>query len=197
MLEKDLEDAICQNPSLIDEHARIIHRQLTLAHGRLDLLAWYDFTWGGTDTTFTYLQAIELKAGRLQGKDVSQVLRYMSDLEQTIWASEAVHFPMPTAEPTPEDYLQEAIADIAYRNGFIKGLLIGAAIDAETLAAANGAGIQVLLWGHDEEGYYLYQPNPQEPDFVPCRWVPGVVELCRKAAIRHLAEAMAKEESNG
>lgn len=148
MKEKELEDLICQHPrSILSADGIILGRQIPLAHGRLDILAW--------DYGQTFV--IELKVRPLQEKDIGQVLRYTNDVkwhlliafQQAIkgdqcfdletWRGNAYADKlMPYANATPGEFPA------------IQPMLIGPSADSTVLAAAQGADIKVMFWTADE-----------------------------------------------
>lgn len=71
-LERQLEDWIENEPSLLREGLQIVGRQITLEAGRLDLLA--------VDPQGRWV-VIELKAGRLYRETIAQALDYAAALE--------------------------------------------------------------------------------------------------------------------
>jgi Holliday junction resolvase-like predicted endonuclease len=70
--ERDLEDLLEANPAILEPGLRIVHRQLKLEAGRLDLLAI-----GPTGT----VKVIEIKRGEISSDVIGQSLHYKAALE--------------------------------------------------------------------------------------------------------------------
>jgi hypothetical protein len=155
--EKQLEDWICQNPEkALWYGTSIIDRQVGLPHGILDVLAYDGHT-----------LVIELKARKLQERDIGQVLRYTHDVLHGLQqigrndcpiADSAYSF-LPDAECTFPSR-QAAYEHLHYYHlhgydsvqpGFygdvpIIPVLIGTGADESLLAASRAANITVLTW---------------------------------------------------
>lgn len=140
--ERQLEDFICKNPEYsLWEGVEVIGRQVSLAHGRLDILAW-----DGSQTL-----VIELKARAIQEKDVGQVLRYRRDIESGLDRIGVREYPEDvTLRPKLFNELWTERHGLSTIGRYaISPILIGANIDSKTLAAARGGEILVILWRYE------------------------------------------------
>ncbi len=77
-LEKNLEDWIEKDPSLIQEGLTIVGRQVNVEGGRLDLLA--------VDTQGRWI-VIEIKAGQVRRETVAQAIDYTSCISALPWSA--------------------------------------------------------------------------------------------------------------
>ena len=77
--EKELEDLICKDLSVIEGDFLFVGRQISLPHGILDILA--------IRNCFTHAEVavIELKLGKLKERHVGQTLRYMFDVDWMLY----------------------------------------------------------------------------------------------------------------
>lgn len=155
--EKQLEDFICKYPEYsLWQDVEIIGRQITLEHGRLDILAWDG-----------RVLVIELKARTLEEKDVGQVLRYKRDVE-----AEFNRFGMnehPNLGEWPHTLRLEAYSQLwsdyyglsGREDAAVMPILIGTSIDSNTHAAAEGGGIEVIVWKHDAKENVISFSSPK------------------------------------
>ncbi len=157
--EKQLENFICKHPEYsLWQDVEIIGRQITVEHGRLDILAWDG-----------RVLVIELKARALEEKDVGQVLRYKRDVEAEFnrWGA----FEHPNGGEWPRALRLDAYADLwSHYYGLSQDsepavipVLIGSSIEQNVHAAAEGGGIEVILWKYDRGQNAL--------DFTSPKWL--------------------------
>lgn len=140
--ERQLEDFICKNPEYsLWEGVEIIGRQVSLAHGRLDILAW-----DGSQTL-----VIELKARTIQEKDIGQVLRYRQDIEVELCRIGMREHPADVSlrpklfnERWTEYHCLSAIGRYS-----LAPVLIGSGINSKAMTAARGAEAIVILWDYE------------------------------------------------
>ena len=170
--EGKIEDSVCNYPNVwLGDYVEIIGRQIQLPHGVLDVLAYGD------------LQAyvIELKARKIRGADISQVLKYCYDVSEYLQTHYVNDVPGPdNYDPDPRGnrgtppffanysnwttaYLSSLLAqqfdwgifyDMAaydYRCDVIKPVLVGTDIDESILAAASAAKIEIIIWNLNSE----------------------------------------------
>ena len=182
--EKVLEDSVCAYPeSWFWEGVQIIARQVQLPHGVLDVLAYS----GGTT------MVIELKAAKLQERDIGQVLRYTYDVRKFLQMiqNEHVHdfFQGPNYikgfDQTYESYGLACLdREIWQRHGWdenadeppsVQPTLIGTGVSDSVLAAATAASIDVSTWAYNEkenmfvgcaDGWLRIDPYLYYPDWL-------------------------------
>lgn len=159
--ERDMADWICTYPDTLLEDLEIIGREVTLEHGRLDLLGWYpDGTW-----------VIELKTGPLTEYSVGQVLRYRHDVCTQLRTVGAWEYPL----GCPSEGYKEKPEDTRFRHAWnwhhslssesesdpsVQAVLVGTSIDSKVLAAASGANIMVMTWRHQSGAFYFKHIMP-------------------------------------
>jgi len=145
MNERELETWLCEHPYVLDEYLYITGRQVSLPHGRLDLMGLVQHgQWGQS------IWVIELKARELKQRDVGQLLRYIADVRfemmrvrstwSTRFASE-IEGHMGTVKPI--NVLTKSVRTMTRQ---IKGILIGRSVDDRVLTPATGGDIEVATW---------------------------------------------------
>jgi len=186
--ERELEDFICQYPVYsLWEGTEIIGRQITLLHGRLDILAW-----DGKRTL-----VIELKVRQLEEEDIGQVLRYTHDvratLQQTAFLTNST---VRTADLTPQEKLLSKAWDYYHGmdSGFhelaVKSILIGTDANHKIIAASREADILIRTWKYDNQNDCIIFGSPEynkrffDPDDIDipewaCQINAKIRETCR------------------
>jgi Holliday junction resolvase-like predicted endonuclease len=179
--ERELEDWICNHPYVLGEEAVLIGRQITLEHGRLDILAVR------RPYPTQQVLVVELKTRQLKQRDVGQVLRYVNDVKQELlrsirsWAREilwrrASDCYQVGQEPTAHDAVActtNAVLDN------VSGVLIGTSIDDNLLAACAGARINVSLWHRDGTGIILERiPYKYGKGQQAAEWANRIMDTC-------------------
>jgi hypothetical protein len=187
--EKEIEDLICRRPScILPEGAVILGRQIPLAHGRLDVLAW--------NYGITYV--IELKARPLQEKDIGQVLRYTHDVKRHLFVAfhnairQDPHFELESWRGnTYADALMPFANAVPDEFPAIQPMLIGSAAGSSVMAAAGGACIEVLVWSANEEKLemsFSHVPFHESIDAAlhsTPDWASNVVAKAQRLALEH------------
>lgn len=143
--ERELEDFICVHPEALWDDIEIIRRQVHLRHGTLDILAWNGAA-----------LVIELKARALQEKDIGQVLRYTFDIRTGL--QRIGTYENPRNDPSPltlsrkfflrswDDLHDLTMIRATTCEPAVVPILVGTAISEQIMAAAEVAGIQIILW---------------------------------------------------
>ncbi len=185
--ERELEDYICEHPKeAFGDGAEIVGRQISVKHGRLDLLVW--------DDEFGSICVAELKITQITPKDVAQTLRYFFDVWHTL-AGVMV------------DGLQSYQMDVAYTtewqrvfepswngltDGRMEATIVGPSIERNALAAALGAGCRVILWDH-EDGAFSFRYGPtfldEKRDNDTPLWAQNIEELALRFCDREKQSA--------
>lgn len=143
--EQELEEFICTHPEALWDDVEIIGRQVHLRHGILDILAW-----NGSALV------IELKAHALQEKDVGQLSRYNFDVKSELLRIGILDHPSSIDTPKTIRWglLLKAWNErhgLTMEGVAVQPILIGTSANMSVLAAAEGAGIMVMLWHKDNK----------------------------------------------
>lgn len=160
MLERKLEDYICQHPELLNlaeaslDNVRIIERQVVLPHGILDILAFRS----SKKMIAPEVLVVELKAVKIKEKDIAQVCRYVYDIHEILFAPIMFYGQTITGSPIQQHlgcvlenmYSGKHVSPIySNRDGGIVPILVGYECpDESVLVAALAAGIEIY-------GYWL------------------------------------------
>jgi len=154
MNEHELEDWICRNwDSTPWSYGTLVGRQLTMKHGRCDILAVLDVP-----------TVIELKAVEIKEKHIGQVLRYRFDLIcilKAILQNSICDYKMHLADRNIYEEILPFVEEIFQVRPTIANYskagaaLVGRNIDNKTLAAAISASIAIHIWRPSQKGIEL------------------------------------------
>lgn len=159
--EKQLEDYICENPeSLFGPGTEVIGRQISLPHGRLDVLMWAGY--GET-------VVLELKARPLEEKDIGQILRYTYDVVEILSEYGCKYSLVREGEyPTLQqsiaiDYWDKLTCRPRTKYKLMSSWLIGTKINERTMAAATAARLNVATWMYNPcQSSFSIEFKPEE-----------------------------------
>lgn len=157
-IEKDVEDYICKYPQEFLPGLRIIGRQVDVASGRIDILAFVQDKQDRGNQRFNHVAVIELKAGAIKGQDVAQVLRYTNN----VW-EDLSHY-------TFEQYESMTNAPINVRDEFFNlafdddhniliPYLVGTKLPRDLEWACKEAGIQFCKYTATENTFRFNHPR--------------------------------------
>jgi len=165
--EEVVESFICRHPNSLRDgrwirNAEIIDRQVTLPHGRLDILAILEVL-----HHTQWLGVIEVKARRLRERDIGQVLRYKFDVWNAMCSAFDQLYPLnfDWENNSRELRLWENMTSLVEDSGGIIPILIGSDISWQALAACSGARVDIYLWHHNAEENTMWL----EPVYRPYR----------------------------
>jgi len=153
--ERELEDWIVENwEDTPWSYGKLVGRQLSLKHGRCDLLAVIDS-----------VAVIELKAKKIREKHVAQVLRYKLDIMnilRSLYHGTNTMFRVRVAnEAILDDFVPfvqkgfQVSTNPFVRLAPMQAILVGPSIEENALAAAIAAGVEVYEWETVESGVHF------------------------------------------
>lgn len=178
MYEKELEDWICANlqrtledlnydeflaPILASDPIRyskyidppqresfLVGRQISLPHGRVDILAW------------NYQPVvIELKTRPIKPKDICQVLRYMADIEMILthsYLDNALTESIPYVSDRYGRERDHAFCVYDYKFTNVMGWIIGTSVSDDVLAALEIENVYGAIWDQEPDGAFRFTP---------------------------------------
>lgn len=135
--ERQLEDWIVEHPDELQRGIKIVGRQISLPHGRLDLLGWNNAP-----------RVIELKIHPTQAEDIAQVLRYVYDV-RIVLETAIANLKELTDLSLKQKAWVTAMQDLASKT---HGILVVTEVSFDLIAAADAAGIMVKEWNIEADG---------------------------------------------
>lgn len=153
--ERHLEDYLCDHPGIFPQvdprinpapAFNLICRQPVFPTGRPDLIG----TWYGAQ-----LAIVELKKGSITPLAFAQLMRYMRDIQGLLYDALYVHF----HSDAPFKKL-----DCSLEQTFIRGVLVGHAIEPSLLMACEACNVDVFFYDFDGKHYTLEYVSPERDE---------------------------------
>lgn len=149
MSERDTEDWLVAHPGEFGEGAEIVGRQVSVAHGRIDLLVCTVYACSAD------IEVVELKDCVAKERDVSQVARYCYDVRNDLEAYILYHYQTcPRAERNTSPYAA-ALDQIRRTSSGPTPVIIAPDISDNALAALIYCGGRYRRVIRDGKGFYI------------------------------------------